>query len=87
MQADRAAGPGDDARTVRTSTLGRMAVTTDELNDALARAALACAARAQNAAETGGQGTVAETWASAAAQLAYAVKDNPAALPARPGIG
>lgn len=87
MQADRAVGPGGGLRTVRASTLPRMAVTPDELNDALARAAVACAARAQNAAETGGQGTVAETWASAAAQLAYAVKDGPAALPARPGIG
>lgn len=61
--------------------------TVEELNEALARAAIACAERARTAAESGGQGTVAETWASAAAQLAYAANGTPAALPARPGIG
>jgi hypothetical protein len=64
-----------------------MAITTDELNEALTRAAIACAARAQKAADEGGQATPAETWASAAAQLTYAAKDISAALPARPGIG
>ncbi len=65
-----------------------MAQTVDDLNEALTAAAIACAARAQNAAESGGQGTVAEAWASAAAQLTYAVKSVPgSSLPARPGIG
>ena len=64
-----------------------MATAVDELNEALARAAIACAERARSAAETGGQGSVAETWASAAAQLAYAANGTPAALPARPGLG
>ena len=64
-----------------------MSTSADELNEALTRAAIACAERARNAAETGGQGTVAETWASAAAQLAYAARESPGALPARPGIG
>lgn len=64
-----------------------MAISTDDLNEALSSAAIACAARAQNAAESGGQGTSAETWASAAAQLAAVVKGLPGSLPARPGIG
>ena len=64
-----------------------MATAFDELNEALACAAIACAERARSAAETGGQGSVAETWASAAAQLAYAANGTPAALPARPGLG
>lgn len=64
-----------------------MAITTDELDEALARAAMACAARAQNAAESSGQGISAESWASAAAQLTYAAKGIEAALPARPGVG
>ena len=64
-----------------------MTLADDELNEALARAAIACAERARTAAESGGQGTVAETWASAAAQLAAAARGSDAALPARPGIG
>lgn len=64
-----------------------MATSADELNEALLRAAIACAERARSAAETGGQGTVAETWASAAAQLSYAARESAGALPARPGIG
>lgn len=64
-----------------------MASSPDELNEALVRAAIACAERVRSAAESGGQGSVAETWASAAAQLAYAVNDSAGALPARPGIG
>ncbi|MCW3013409.1 MAG: hypothetical protein JWO02_501 [Solirubrobacterales bacterium] len=64
-----------------------MAISSDDLNEALASAAIACAARAQNAAESGGQGTSAEAWASAAAQLTFAAKGINAALPARPGIG
>lgn len=65
-----------------------MATTTaDELDEALARAAIACAERARSAAETGGQGSVAETWAAAAAQLAYAANHSAGALPARPGLG
>jgi hypothetical protein len=64
-----------------------MAISTDELDEALARAALACATRAQHAAESGGQGISAEAWASAAAQLTYAAKGIEAALPARPGVG
>ena len=64
-----------------------MTSSADGLNEALARAAIACAERARSAAEGGGQGTVAETWAAAAAQLAYAANGIPAALPARPGIG
>ena len=64
-----------------------MAISSDELNEALARAAIACAERARNAAEAGGQGSVAETWAAAAAQLAYAVSGSTGALPARPGLG
>ena len=54
----------------------------EELDQALTRAAIACAERARTAAESGGQGTVAETWASAAAQLAYAARNNPP--PSRP---
>ncbi|MCW2999227.1 MAG: hypothetical protein JWN65_2776 [Solirubrobacterales bacterium] len=64
-----------------------MAITIDDLNEALAGAAIACAARAQNAAESGGQGTSAEAWASAASQLTFAIKGINGALPARPGIG
>jgi len=64
-----------------------MAISPDELNEALARAAIACAERARTAAESGGQGSVAETWAAAAAQLAYAAAGSPGALPARPGLG
>lgn len=64
-----------------------MATSLEELNEALARAAIACAERARSAAETGGQGSVAETWAAAAAQLAYAARESAGALPARPGIG
>jgi len=64
-----------------------MVTATDELNEALTRAAIACAERARAAAETGGQGTVAETWAAAAAQLAYAASGSAGALPARPGLG
>ncbi len=64
-----------------------MATYADELHEALARAAIACAERARSAAETGGQGSVAETWAAAAAQLAYAANDGAGALPARPGLG
>jgi hypothetical protein len=64
-----------------------MSATADELDEALRGAAIACAERARAAAESGGQGTVAETWASAAAQLAYAARGSDAALPARPGIG
>ena len=64
-----------------------MSAATDEMNDALAQAATACAERARNAAESGGQGSVGETWAAAAAQLAYAVNHSSGALPARPGIG
>ena len=64
-----------------------MAISPDELNEALARAAIACAERARTAAESGGQGSVAETWASAAAQLAYAAVGSAGALPARPGLG
>ncbi len=59
----------------------------EELEEALTRAAIACAERARAAAEGGGQGTVAETWASAAAQLAAAARGSDAALPARPGVG
>jgi len=64
-----------------------MAITTDDLDEALARAAIACAARAQNAADSGGQGSSAEAWASAAAQLTFALKGIDGALPARPGLG
>jgi len=64
-----------------------MSTSTHELNEALVRAAIACAERARTAAETGGQGTVAETWAAAAAQLAYAVNGSAGALPARPSLG
>lgn len=64
-----------------------MLTTADELNEALARASIACAERARSAAETGGQGSVAEAWAAAAAQLAYAANQSTGALPARPGLG
>ena len=64
-----------------------MGATADELNEALTRAAIACAERARSAAESGGQGSVAETWAAAAAQLAYAANGSVGALPARPGLG
>lgn len=62
-----------------------MATPDAELTEALSRAAIACAERARTAAEGGGQATVAETWASAAAQLAAAARGSDAALPARPG--
>jgi hypothetical protein len=64
-----------------------MATPLEEMNEALARAAIACAERARTAAESGGQGTVGETWAAAAAQLAYAANASAGALPARPGLG
>lgn len=58
-----------------------------ELDAALAEASIACANRAKEIAESGGHGTVAETWSAAAAQLAFAAKGVPAPLPARPGKG
>lgn len=62
--------------------------TAAELQDALAAAAAACAQRAKAEAEfEGGYASVAETWASAAAQLTYAIKGSTGALPARPGKG
>jgi len=54
-----------------------------DVQDALAAACVACANRAKSAAEDG-DGTAAEEWASAAAQLAYAMKGTAGALPARP---
>ncbi len=56
-----------------------------ELDSALADAAIACAAKAKEAAESGGHGVTAEVWACAAAQLAFAAKGIATPLPARPG--
>ncbi|MFT4035660.1 MAG: hypothetical protein QM679_08805 [Patulibacter sp.] len=52
---------------------------------ALLRAAIACAERAQRVAEDGGHSSTAETWATAAAELALAAKGVAVPLPARPG--
>jgi hypothetical protein len=63
-----------------------MAEKSQELDEALAGAAMACARRAQETAEGGaGKAVVAELWASAAAQLAFAAKGVGVGLPARPG--
>jgi hypothetical protein len=56
-----------------------------DLDAALADAAIACAAKAKEAAEAGGHGVTAEVWACAAAQLAFAAKGIATPLPARPG--
>lgn len=56
-----------------------------DLDTALADAAIACAGKAKEAAETGGHGVTAEVWACAAAQLAFAAKGIATPLPARPG--
>lgn len=56
-----------------------------DLDTTLAEAAMACALKAKEAADTGGHGVTAETWACAAAQLAYAAKGIATPLPARPG--
>lgn len=58
--------------------------TIDDLDAALAAAAIACAKRARDAAEGGGLGVTAETWAVAAAELAAAAKGVAMPLPARP---
>lgn len=58
---------------------------TTDLDSALADAAIACAAKAKEAAEAGGHGVTAEVWACAAAQLAFAAKGIATPLPARPG--
>lgn len=64
---------------------GTMTVKLPELNDALALAAIACANKAKAAAEGGSTPSAGETWASAAAQLAFAAKNTSVALPGRPG--
>lgn len=56
-----------------------------DLDAALAAAAIACANRAREAAETGGHSVTAEGWACAAAELASAAKGVAIALPARAG--
>ncbi len=58
---------------------------TADLDAALAEAAIACAAKAKEAADTGGHSVTAEGWACAAAQLAFAAKGIATPLPARPG--
>lgn len=62
------------------------APTPADADAALLRAAIACAERAQRAAEDErGHGVTAETWAVAAAELALAAKGIAVPLPARPG--
>lgn len=64
-----------------------MPTSREDLNDPLAEAAIACANKAKDVAETDGQPLTAEIWASAAAQLAFAAKNIAGGLPARPGRG
>lgn len=64
-----------------------MAITETELNEALAAAAKVCAEKAQSEAERGAPHVTVETFASAAAQLAFAAKGTPTGMPARPGRG
>jgi hypothetical protein len=56
-----------------------------DLDAALSAAAIACAERAREVAVGGGHGVTAETWAVAAAELAFAAKGVAVPLPARPG--
>lgn len=56
-----------------------------DLDAALSAAAIACANKARQTAEGGGHGVTAETWAVAAAELAFAAKGIATPLPARPG--
>lgn len=71
--------------------VGRLrAMTTDaptqpDADAALLAAAIACANRAKQTAEEGGHSVTAETWATAAAELALAAKGVAVPLPARPG--
>ncbi len=64
-----------------------MPITETELNEALAEAARACADKARSEAERGSPHVNVETYASAAAQLAFAAKGTPIGMPARPGRG
>lgn len=56
-----------------------------DADSALLRAAIACADRARQVADEGGNSGTAETWATAAAELALAAKGVAVPLPARPG--
>jgi hypothetical protein len=56
-----------------------------DLDAALSAAAIACADKAREVAESGGYPVTAEAWAIAATELAYAAKGVPGALPARGG--
>jgi hypothetical protein len=62
-------------------------ITETELDEALTEAAKACADRARAEAERGAPHVNVETYASAAAQLAFAAKGTPIGMPARPGRG
>jgi hypothetical protein len=62
-------------------------ITETELDEALAAAARACADRARAEADRGAPHVNVETFASAAAQLAFAAKGTTIAMPARPGRG
>jgi len=62
-------------------------ITETELDEALAAAAKACADKARSEAERGAPHVNVETYASAAAQLAFAAKGTAVGLPARPGRG
>jgi hypothetical protein len=62
-------------------------ITETELDEVLAEAARICAEKARAEAERGAPHVNVETFASAAAQLAYAAKGISVGLPARPGRG
>lgn len=61
------------------------APTPADADAALLAAAMACAQRAKLTAESGGNSTSAETWATAAAAMVLAAKGVAVSLPARPG--
>jgi len=62
-------------------------ITDTELDEALAAAAKACADKARAEVERGAPHVNVETFASAAAQLAFAAKGTAVGMPARPGRG
>jgi len=62
-------------------------ITETELDEALAQAAKACADKVRSEVERGAPHVNVETFASAAAQLAFAAKGTAVGMPARPGRG
>ena len=64
-----------------------MPITETELDQALAAGREGLADKARSEAERGAPHVNVETYASAAAQLAFAAKGTPTGMPARPGRG